>query len=336
MAEKVTAIANVNFALSKYWGKRDLKLMLPSVTSVSLTVDNLLTKTTLELTAGPADEITINQQLLDLKSAEYLNYIGRFLDLVREIAGSDHKIKMQTENNFPTGAGLASSASGFAALTLALNQIFELKLGIKDLSILARRGSGSATRSILGGFNSWEKGQAEDGSDSHILSIADGSYWPEFRIVVCITDSMRKKVNSRAGMSQTVKTSRIYNQLWIHQAEADAKLIKQSILDKEIEKLGILAEKNAQLMHATMLETTPPIIYWNETSFEIVSALIQAREQGLQAYYTMDAGPQVKIICLESSLEAVKTLVNQVEGVKEIRVCSPALRDAYLTDSHLF
>ena len=286
MQSKYTAIANVNFALSKYWGKRDQALMLPSVSSVSITLDDLFTKTSVEVDETlSADEVTINGEVLDAGSSEYLEYTGKFLDIAREMAGTDSKIRMASENNFPTGAGLASSASGFAALAVAVNEAFSLKLDTRELSILARRGSGSATRSILGGFNAWSKGERDDGLDSCIEHIADADYWPDFRVLICITETKKKKVSSRVGMSQTVNNSRIFNQLWIKQAEEDAAHIKQAILDKDIEVLGSISEKNTQLMHASMLETTPPILYWNDTSYEIVQKLVAARERGLKSLF---------------------------------------------------
>ena len=216
--------------------------------SVSLTLNDLFTKTTVAVGESlTADEITINGKVLDLNSSEYLEYAGKFLDIAREMAGIDSKVKVASENNFPTGAGLASSASGFAALAVAVNEAFNLKLDTKELSILARRGSGSATRSILGGFNTWTKGEKEDGSDSHIEHIADASHWPDFRVLICITESKKKKVSSRAGMLQTVENSRIFNKLWITQAEEDARSIKQAILDKDIKALGLVSEKTLNL-----------------------------------------------------------------------------------------
>lgn len=337
MTRKFTAIANVNFALSKYWGKRDPVLNLPATSSLSVTIDNLESVSTVQADSKLSyDELILNDNLISKDSLEFKDQIEPYLNYCRSLAKTKDKFKIKSKNNFPTGAGLASSASGFAAMSVAINQVLELGLDTKGLSVLARRGSGSATRSILGGFNIWNKGKLDDGSDSHIESVASGDFWPDLRVLVCVTEEERKKNSSRVGMSQTAETSRIFQKLWLNQAEQDLLVIKDSILNRDFEQLGFVAEKNSQLMHATMLESSPPLIYFNDTALKICTELTKARSQGLSAYYTMDAGPQVKILCLENSLSDVEALVNLIPGIKSMRVCKPANENARLLDSHLF
>lgn len=188
MTRKFTAIANVNFALSKYWGKRDPVLNLPATSSLSVTIDNLESVSTVQADSKLSyDELILNDNLISKDSLEFKDQIEPYLNYCRSLAKTKDKFKIKSKNNFPTGAGLASSASGFAAMSVAINQVLELGLDTKGLSVLARRGSGSATRSILGGFNIWNKGKLDDGSDSHIESVASGDFWPDLRVLVCVT-----------------------------------------------------------------------------------------------------------------------------------------------------
>ncbi|RLJ07441.1 MAG: diphosphomevalonate decarboxylase, partial [Candidatus Aenigmatarchaeota archaeon] len=215
---KASAVANANVALVKYWGKRDPKLMLPQNSSISVTLDGLYSHTTVEFGEFESDQLIINGKEFGPGQEEYDDYVGKFLAVVRELAGTQLKAKIVSQNNFPTGAGLASSAAGFAALALACSKALGLPTDPKSLSILARRGSGSATRSVLGGFVEWKKGEKADGSDSYAEQIADENHWPEFRILAVITSRKEKKVKSRAGMAQTVKTCPFYPK-WLETVE---------------------------------------------------------------------------------------------------------------------
>ncbi|PWI46999.1 diphosphomevalonate decarboxylase [Candidatus Heimdallarchaeota archaeon B3_Heim] len=332
MLMKTTAIANSNIALVKYWGKRNSDLILPYNSSVSMTLNNLNTKTTVEFNKTLSEyEVTINRKVV---KGEELARVANHLELLQK--SSPHKIfaKVMSESNFPKKAGLASSASGFAALTLTGTKALGQDFTVKDLSILARRGSGSASRSILGGFVEWTKGSMSDGSDSYALQIEKEAHWPELSMIVTIISSEEKKVSSRAGMSQTVKNSPFYS-AWLDTIESDVEKMKQAISEKDFIQLGKIAELNAIKMHATMQTTTPPIIYWEAGSLSIMKEVLKLREEGIECYFTMDAGPQVKILCQQKDIETIKSRVTEINLVKDIIICHPG-KEARLTEDHLF
>ncbi len=329
---KATAIANANIALTKYWGKRDKNLMLPNNGSVSMTVDGMSTKTTVEFSPDyDRDIFIINGQEVS-EGEPYEETVGH-LNLIGEMAGIREKAKVMTENNFPTAAGLASSASGLAALSLAGSKAAGLNLDKSELSIMARRGSGSASRSIEGGFVEWLKGDKEDGSDSYGAQIAPPDHW-DFRMIAVITSKGEKKVKSRAGMAQTVATCPYYKD-WLATVQDDIDSVKQGIMERDFTKVGSTAEYNALKMHATMITTKPPIIYWNPATMRILHAVMDWRDSGLEAYFTMDAGPQVKIMCMERDVGEITTRLKGLEGIEDVVVCKPG-GPAMLVDDHLF
>jgi diphosphomevalonate decarboxylase len=332
---KASAIANANIALVKYWGKRDKERILPQNSSISMTTDGLFAHTTVEFAEEyERDIFVLNGEELSLDSKGYLEYVGHFLKIVREIKDNGLRAKIVSKNNFPTAAGLASSAGGFAALAVAINKALDLGLGDKELSMLARRGSGSATRSIMGGFVKWNRGEKDDGTDSFGEQLADESYWPEFRMVFCITSKQEKKIKSRAGMGQTLETCPLYSG-WLASIDEDLKEVRDGIINRDFTKVGRIAEYNALKMHATMISTKPSIIYWNAHTINLIQAVMDWRDEGLEAYFTMDAGPQVKIICLEKDVGEVVRRAKEIGGVEEIIVSKPG-GPAHTTGQHLF
>lgn len=332
---KASAIANANIALVKYWGKRNKELMLPQNSSISMTLDGLYAHTTVEFEKEYQNDIFIlNGREFIKGTKEYDEYMGLFLNIVRDIGKTNLKAKIVSKNNFPTAAGLASSAAGFAALSTAANEALNLGLTKKNLSILARRGSGSATRSIFGGFVEWKKGEKEDGSDSFAAKIENSGYWPDFRIIACITTKKEKKIKSRAGMAQTVLTSPMYRG-WLDTIEEDLTKVRKGIKEKDFTLVGKIAEKNCLKMHATMMTTVPSIIYWNKTTIEIIHSVINWRDKGLESYFTIDAGPQVKIICLEKNILEIIKRCKKIEGIKDLIVTKPG-EGARITEKHLF
>lgn len=331
---KASAVANANVALVKYWGKRDPKLMLPQNSSISVTLDGLYSHTTVEFGEFESDQLIINGKEFGPGQEEYDDYVGKFLAVVRELAGTQLKAKIVSQNNFPTGAGLASSAAGFAALALACSKALGLPTDPKSLSILARRGSGSATRSVLGGFVEWKKGEKADGSDSYAEQIADENHWPEFRILAVITSRKEKKVKSRAGMAQTVKTCPFYPK-WLETVEEDLRLVRDGILEKNFTLVGSTAEYNCLKMHATMITTKPPIIYWNPATLEVIHAVQGWREEGLESYFTIDAGPQVKVLCLEKDVRELEKRLKELKGVDDVIISKPG-GPAKIVEDHLF
>ena len=332
---KASAIAPANIALVKYWGKRDEELILPFNGSISVTLDKLFAHTTVEFDERYKEDILIlNGKRVEQSSKDYQEYIGNFLRKFRERFGKTPKVKIESVTNFPTGAGLASSAAGFAALATAINEALGLNLDKKELSKLARLGSGSATRSIYGGFVEWLKGERNDGEDSYAIQIAPPEHWKEFRMILCITSKEEKKIKSRAGMAQTVKTSPMYK-CWLESVEKDLEDVRAGILGKDLELVGKVAEHNCLKMFATMLTTKPPIIYWNETSIRLIHSILEWRDEGIKCYFTMDAGPQVKVICLEKDEGKIRERLKEIEGVEDIIVTSPG-DGAKVTEKHLF
>ena len=256
---KETARANANIALVKYWGNRDKKLILPYNSSISMTLDKLFTTTTVEFSEKyRKNELWMNgQKILGIEAERAFGLV----DLVRKKAKLSSKAKIASNNSFPTSAGLASSASGFAALVLSASKAAGLDLSQRELSMLARMGSGSAARSIHGGFVEWKKGSKSDGSDCYGEQIAKKEHWPGLRMLVAIVSTKKKKVGSRAGMDLTVKTSPMYDS-WLATIDNDLKDMKEGILKRDFKKAALTAQLNCLKMHAAMITTKPPIIYW--------------------------------------------------------------------------
>lgn len=290
--------ASINIALSKYWGKRNIELNLPTNSSLSISLPCLGTETTVEVIENKQDVIYLNGKQVD-HNETFAKRLSLFLDYFRE----EFFFKITTKNTVATAAGLASSASGYAALVRALNDCFQWNLSTKKLSILARLGSGSASRSIYEGFVIWHKGQQEDGLDSYAEPIK--TQWHELQIGLLEIDTNAKKMSSTQGMQNTVNTCELY-QAWSSKAEADLLKIKQAIEDKDFQTLGETAENNALSMHATMISTKPPILYWQPNSVEAMHKVWQLREQGIPVYFTMDAGPNLKLLFLKQNQSKIK------------------------------
>ncbi len=328
---KATAIANANIALIKYWGKRDKERILPFNGSISMTCDGLSTKTTVEFSdAYKKDTITINDESLKKDEKDILGHIER----IRKMAGIKQFAKVVSETNFPVAAGLASSASGLAALTVAAVIAAGLDKDKKQMSILARLGSGSASRSIEGGFVEWLKGENPDGSDSYAIQLATKEHWPEFRMLTTIVQEAEKPVGSRAGMAQTVVTSPYYSG-WLETIDSDLATMRIAIKNRDFELTGATAEMNALKMHATMITTRPPIIYWIPATMEIIHAVHAWRAEGMSCYFTMDAGPNVKVLCLQKDEKEINKRLLKLEGVKRTILCKPG-DGVKVVKEHLF
>ena len=261
MTTTATAVAHPNIALIKYWGKRDEAVQLPATGSLSLTLGIAPTTTTVSLIDDPsvtADSGTLNGQEMVGKD---LSRVQKFLDLVRERAGSTSFAEVTSTNEIPTGAGLASSASGFGALALAAAKAYGLDYTPEKLSALARRGSGSACRSIFGGLVEWLPG--DDDASSHAVALPDSGL--DLSLVVAVLAPGRKKIDSRAAMRRTVETSPFFP-AWVEQVPRDIEDMKAAIAAADFTAVGELAEANAMRMHATMLGALPPVRYWNPDS----------------------------------------------------------------------
>lgn len=295
------ARAYTNIALIKYWGKKDEELILPMNNSLSLTLDAFYTETTVSFDpALQADTFLLDGQLQNTAATAK---ISRFLDLLRELAGTKLRAAVTSENFVPTAAGLASSASGLAALAAAGNAALQLGLDDSQLSHLARRGSGSACRSIFGGFVEWEQGIDDVTSLAHPL--AANGFENDLAMLFVLINDKQKDVSSRDGMRRTVATSAFYPG-WLASLPEDLAAIKQAIATQDFTALGRITEANGLKMHATTLAAVPPFTYWSPQSLLAMDLVRQLRATGTECYFTMDAGPNVKVLCRRQDEAAVQ------------------------------
>ena len=284
------AFAPSNIALCKYWGKRASELNLPINSSLSISLAHLGTRTQISLSEDGSDHVILNGQEISLDQSFAAKVIN-FVNLFRR--SQVIPLVIQTSNNIPTAAGLASSASGFAALILALNQFFNLGLAPEVLSAFARMGSGSASRSIFTGFVEWEMGCREDGMDSFATPLPVS--WPDLRVGLVKVSTAQKSVDSRSGMKRTIETASLY-QSWPAQAARDIQTLHQALEADDFTLLGSTAEHNAMSMHATMIASWPPLVYWQPESLAAMQKVWALRQSGIEVYFTMDAGPNLKLL----------------------------------------
>ncbi len=304
------AFAPSNIALCKYWGKRNDELNLPVTSSLSVSLGHLGTTTTVAArSTANADEVRLNGQPV-AASQPFSRGVTGFLDMFRP--APDFFYRVDTHNSIPTAAGLASSASGFAALTLALNELCGWNLGTRQLSILARLGSGSASRSVYRGFAEWVVGADEDGMDSYAVPVA--GTWSDLRLGLVKVSTAEKAISSRAAMKRTCLTSALYES-WPAKVTHDLRVIKDSIHTRDFPLLGQTAESNALAMHATGLAAWPPVLFWRPESVAVMHQVWTLREQGLPLYFTMDAGPNVKLLFQAPDTATVQQHFPEVEVV---------------------
>ncbi|WP_233880023.1 diphosphomevalonate decarboxylase [Virgibacillus halodenitrificans] len=313
---KATAKAHTNIALIKYWGKRNEEIILPTNNSLSLTLDGFYTETTVAL----HEDYTEDHFILDGQPVvgEQYKRVTTFLDLIRKLAGKNIYADVRSINNVPTAAGFASSASGFAALAAAGTKAMGIHLSEQELSRLTRQGSGSACRSIYGGFAEWRMGKENDGSDSYAVPIAPVEHW-DLRVAAVILSSTMKKVSSREGMKRTVESSPFFDG-WVNSIPKDLEEIKEGIKARDMEKVGSIAEANCLRMHATTLGAHPPFTYWHDTTLTVMQTVKQLREQGIPAYFTIDAGPNVKVLYLPENEKTVEKVLREIPGVTDVRL----------------
>jgi diphosphomevalonate decarboxylase len=296
--ESGSAFAASNIALCKYWGKRDAALNLPVNSSLSVSLGGLGTQTKIRLAKQSA--VFLNGKIVERTDS----FAVRTLEFLSFFPMVGTSFEVRTENTIPTAAGLASSASGFAALVLALNDLAGWGLDGKRLSMLARLGSGSASRSVSNGFVQWHAGTNPDGTDSFAEPLSND--WKAFRIGILELSNARKPVGSRDGMNRTVQTSELYKS-WPAQAAADLETIRAAIDARDFPTLGKTAERNALSMHATMMAAWPPLIYLQPETIEQIHKVHRARAEGLEVYLTIDAGPNIKLLFLAHNEAAVAT-----------------------------
>jgi len=304
-----TAVAHPNIALCKYWGKRDRALNLPAVGSLSLTLAPFSTTTTVEWGAD-ADELVLNGRV---GSAEESRKVFALLDLVDSWRP---KVRVLSENDFPTAAGLASSSSGFAALVLAACKAAGQERSVEQLSVLARRGSGSAARSLFGGWSEWKVGERADGMDSYAFELAPQDHW-DVRMIVAIFDAGPKGTSSRDGMLHTQETSPYYP-AWVASTPRDLAEARVAVRDRDIGALGVVMERSALRMHACMMAADPPVFYWKSGSVWAQETVRALRERGIGAAWTMDAGPNVKVLCAAADADEVSARLARVADVVHV------------------
>jgi diphosphomevalonate decarboxylase len=323
LPQSVTARAGTNIALVKYWGKRDAALNLPAAGSLSLTLANLGSETTVRFAADAADAEGRDRVLLSGKPADekFAGRVRKFLDLVRQRAGIGLRAEVATENTVPTAAGLASSAAGFAALALAASRAAGLHLSSAELSELSRRGSGSAARSIFGGFVEMSAGTRADGSDAIAAALLDDKAW-DVRLCVAITATGEKAIGSTAAMEQTARTSPYYA-AWLAAVPADLDGARAAITARDLPRLGPIAERSALRMHACAMAADPHILYWNPATLAAIATVKKLRSEGVAAYFTIDAGPHVKVLCVASDAPKVHAALAATPAVMRVLILAP-------------
>lgn len=301
------AFAPSNIALCKYWGKRNIDLNLPVTSSLSISLGNKGVCTRLTLTDDRCDTIKLNHNVLDNDSA-FAHRVIEFLDLFR--GENNCKLVVDTCSNIPVGAGLASSAAGFAALSCALDKLFGWQLTKKQLSILSRLGSGSACRSLWNGFVKWNAGVAEDGMDSFAEQLP--YVWPDLTLGLLSLSAAQKKISSRHAMCRTVETSRYYK-LWPQQVAEDMQNLVIAIKNKNFNLLGATAEQNAIAMHALCATSKPAIIYSTAATISAINNIWQLRDAGINVYFTQDAGANLVLLFLKKDINIIKMEFDNLE-----------------------
>jgi diphosphomevalonate decarboxylase len=319
---KSTAVAPSNIAFIKYWGKKDEVLRIPENGSISMCLNNLLTTTTVEFSRS----FTEDSVIIDGKKEPLTeNRVILHLDRIRKIAGIRNYAQVISQNSFPSGTGLSSSASGFAALTVSAAKAAGLDLSEKELSILARQGSGSACRSIPGGFTEWLDGDTSETSYAYTLYPPD--YWDLVDVVAVVTAD-KKKVSTTDGMKGLKKSPFYATRL--HGMKGKIALCKEAIKRKDFEALGELSEAEALEMHAVMITQTPSLLYWTTGTLQLMKLVRQWRVSGIGCYFTVNTGQNIHVLTLPSYLDIIKSKLSELKFVKQVIVNHPAKGARYI------
>ena len=312
----VTAQSHPNIAFIKYWGNRDDRLRLPSNGSISMNLDGLLTQTQVTFdTSLVSDELILNHTQVQ---GPALRRVSAFLDLVRHMASLRLYARVESSNNFPMGAGIASSASAFAALALSASAAAGLELSEKDLSRLARRGSGSACRSIPGGFVEWQAGQ--DDETSYAFSIAPPDHWG---LVDCIAILSQTHKPTGSAEGQALAYTSLIQPARVADAPRRLEICRRAILEKDFTTFAEVVELDSNLMHAVMMTSVPPLFYWQPATLEVIQAVTDWRKDSLPVCYTIDAGPNVHVLCPEEHARQVKKALEQLSVVEKVITAMP-------------
>lgn len=326
MAEVYSAsiTAPVNIATLKYWGKRDTKLNLPTNSSISVTLDQAHLRTLTTVSTSPKytkSRLLLNGNEEALDKPRLIAVLQTLKDLRKQVETQDSSLPkfsewellIVSENNFPTAAGLASSAAGLAAFVSGIAKLYQLPQSASEISKIARQGSGSACRSLFGGFVAWEMGTEADGSDSKAVEVAPKSHWPDIKAAILVVSADKKDTSSTSGMQITVQTSDLFQHRIQNVVPARFEEMKRSILDKDFNKFAELTIKDSNSFHAVCLDSYPPIFYLNDTSKRIIKLINLLNESAgeLIAAYTFDAGPNAVIYYEEKNEKYVLGMLHK-------------------------
>jgi len=315
-ARIATACANANIAFIKYWGNCDADARIPANGSISMNLDGLVTRTTVTFDHSlQVDDLILNDQAT---TGPTLTRVVDFLDIVRKMAGIQLRAHVESENNFPMGAGIASSASAFAALSLAASRAAGLDLNERQLSQLARTGSGSACRSVPAGFVEWKVDACD--IDSAAESIAPPEHWDLVDCIAVISQA-HKPTGSTEGHSLAYTSP--LQAARVGDAPERLDICRRAILQRDFEVLADIVELDSNLMHAVMMTTRPPILYWQPATLSVIQAVTAWRKNGLTACYTIDAGPNVHVLCPAASASEIAGLLSQIPGVQQVYQAHP-------------
>lgn len=310
---QAVARAHPNIAFIKYWGNRHDELRLPVNSSISMNLDGLYTETSVKWDESlTSDALTLNNKE---EGGKALERVSLHLDRLRSRLKIQTKAVIESSNNFPTGAGIASSASAFAALTVAAVAAAKADLSERELTTLARLGSGSASRSVPSGFVEWYA--ADSHEESYAESIAAPDYWDLVDVIAVVSDE-HKATTSQAG-HPTAKTSDLQSAR-VAGAQARLDKVRQAILEHDFSTFAEIVEEDSNLMHAVMMTSRPPLFYWKPTTLSIMEAVRIWRQEGLAVAYTLDAGPNVHCISLRKDAEAVRDALKTFSAVLDIRL----------------
>jgi diphosphomevalonate decarboxylase len=312
---QATALAHPNIALIKYWGNQHDDLRLPANPSLSMNLGDLRTITTVAFEDNlTGDELILNDSKI---TGPALQRVTASLDLVRDLAGFSAPARVKSKNDYPAGSGIASSAAAFAALSVAAAAAAGLKLDEATLSRLARRGSGSASRSVPGGYCQWTTGTDET---SFATSIASPEHW-DLRDLVVIVSQEHKDVGSSGGHplapTSSLQAARVSG------VEPRFRACRDALLARDLAAMGPLIEEDAVIMHAVMMSSHPPLYYWTPTTMTLILATQQWRTEGLQVYFTIDAGPNVHLICEAAQAKTVEAAARKIPGVQDVLSSRP-------------
>lgn len=328
MLKKTTVNGCSNIAFIKYWGNRNDALRIPLNNSISMNLDHAATTTTVAFDdARDDDHIVIGNRMAN--TAQRARVVAQ-LDRVRALAKIETRARVQSHNNFPMGAGIASSASAFAALSLAATRAAGLELPERELSILARQGSGSACRSIPGGFVEWLAGS--ENANSYAVSIAPPSFW-DLRDVIAIVSTAEKKIGSTDGHSAASSSHFLAER--VNALPARLARVRRALFAHDLAALGPAIEEDAVELHLIAMTSTPPIFYWSPGMVRVIEAARRWRADGLGVYFTLDAGPNVHLICESKDADQVAARAREISDVQQVIVNAPG-GPARLIEEHLF